>query len=393
MEFSVQQINPPSADGIYNIYAPGCASASLFWANDNGPLEDWMSFAIVSIEPNGKGIFVFDGGRAIPKEATHVYAKALRHDLTYEEALQKIPFQDRAFCNTPHMKIIVFSDLHLSTKDWKVRRALRAASQADCVLLVGDITNDGTSEQFERFYRCISEILPNTSIFSVVGNHDVPKEPIPQTIDGISDYCSFQNFLLHQAERLNWTIEFDTSGAYAACCGDFEIIGLNAVSHWRRFVFEDGAQLDWLDQHLKNSVTKHKIFLCHAPLLDHAFHRPKQPYLNRNKQLQSILDEHKDIICLSGHTHYSLNSSFGCAEKDMLGNIYINTGSVCPTLLMSNESLQDEEWVEGNGVELDFYSDYLEIIGFSAKSKKRISRAYYRFEDNIVFNKRFGSEK
>ena len=77
----------------------------------------------------------------------------------------------------------------------------------------------------------------------------------------------------------------------------------------------------------------------------------------------------------------------------MLGNIYINTGSVCPTLLMSNESLQDEEWVEGNGVELDFYSDYLEIIGFSAKSKKRISRAYYRFEDNIVFNKRFGREK
>ena len=76
MELSVQQINPPSADGIYNVYAPGCVTASLFWANDNGPLEDWMSLAIFSIDPNGEGIFVFDGGRAIPKEATHVYAKA-----------------------------------------------------------------------------------------------------------------------------------------------------------------------------------------------------------------------------------------------------------------------------------------------------------------------------
>ena len=53
MELSVQQINPPSADGIYNVYAPGCVTASLFWANDNGPLEDWMSFAIFSIDPNG----------------------------------------------------------------------------------------------------------------------------------------------------------------------------------------------------------------------------------------------------------------------------------------------------------------------------------------------------
>jgi len=87
MELADLLTNPPSADCIYNIYAPVCVSASLFCANDNGSLEDWMSFAIVSIEPNGKGTFVFDDRRAIPQEATHVYAKALRPDLTYEEAL------------------------------------------------------------------------------------------------------------------------------------------------------------------------------------------------------------------------------------------------------------------------------------------------------------------
>ena len=379
MKLLIQQTDSKSANGVYIVYAPGCVAASLFWANEVGPLADWTSFATIPIMPNGEGTFTFHGRRAIPKTATHLYVKAMRLDGTCEEMMEEIAFQGISCESEPLMKCIALSDLHLSTKEWKVRRALKSALQADCVLLVGDITNDGTPEQMNRFYQYISEILPNTPIFSVAGNHDMPRNPIPLMMEGICDYNAFQNFLLQQAERLNWSIEYDQSGAYVASCRDFDIIGLNAVSHWRRFVFKDGAQLDWLDKHLKNTSTRYKIVLCHAPLLDHAFHRPRQPYLNRNKQLQTILDEHENVIYLSGHTHYSTNCPFGCAEKDEHGNIYINTGSVCPTLLLSNEGLRDEEWTEGNGIELKFYGDYLEVIGFSIKSKKKISRSYYRF--------------
>ncbi len=95
-----------------------------------------------------------------------------------------------------------------------------------------------------------------------------------------------QNSFLQKAEESGWSIECDPSGAYAASFDKFEIIGLNAVSHWRRFVFENGEQLAWLDEHLKNTSARHRILLCHAPLFDHSFYRPKQPYLSRNKQLQ-----------------------------------------------------------------------------------------------------------
>ena len=45
------------------------------------------------------------------------------------------------------MKILAMSDLHLNKKPWQVRKALRMGHDADLVLLVGDLVNDGTPEQ------------------------------------------------------------------------------------------------------------------------------------------------------------------------------------------------------------------------------------------------------
>lgn len=42
------------------------------------------------------------------------------------------------------MRILAMSDLHLSKKPWQVRKALRMGSNADLVLLAGDLVNDGT---------------------------------------------------------------------------------------------------------------------------------------------------------------------------------------------------------------------------------------------------------
>ena len=89
MDLKIQQTLPSTANGIYTVRAPGCVSASLFWANADGALEGWTSFARIPIMPNGEGSFVFDGARAIPQEATHVYAKAIREDLTYSCAMHR----------------------------------------------------------------------------------------------------------------------------------------------------------------------------------------------------------------------------------------------------------------------------------------------------------------
>lgn len=264
------------------------------------------------------------------------------------------------------------SDLHLSKKPWQIRKALKVGEDADAVFLVGDLTNDGTPEQMELMKACIEDVLPETPVFAVAGNHDYPRQPSPMIREGICDYEALQDWLLNRQAH---PYILDESGAWAVSMGEVEVIGLNCVWHWRRFKFKDGAQLKWLEQHLDHSSAKWHIILCHAPLLAH---NPKRsdakPYLSRDEQLQKIIDAHKNIMFISGHTHVSLESSTNCVEFDELrNNIYINDGSIRPTTLLTAEGLTEEEPADGNVVEIDFIEESLKVTGISVKTGHEIT--------------------
>ena len=124
------------------------------------------------------------------------------------------------------------------------------------------------------------------------------------------------------------------AGGYRAVFRDTEIFGLNAVSHWRRFTFSEGKQLDWLKRQLGKDARR-RIVLCHAPLIRHNPLRNASdaPYLARDAQLQQIVDDAGKVLFLSGHTHVSLNEGRGCVEyDDVHSNLYLNDSSVTPTL-------------------------------------------------------------
>lgn len=94
------------------------------------------------------------------------------------------------------MRILAMSDLHLSKKPWQVRKALRMGSNADLVLLAGDLVNDGTPEQWACMHTCIAEVLPDTPVLAVAGNHDYPRSPSPMIRREICDYQSLAEWLL-----------------------------------------------------------------------------------------------------------------------------------------------------------------------------------------------------
>lgn len=274
------------------------------------------------------------------------------------------------------MRFLVMSDLHLSKKPWQVRRALEMGKGADAVLLVGDLTNDGTPQQMARVQQCIADVLPDTPVLAVSGNHDYPHQPNPMIREGLCDYEALQDWLL---SRQPYPGTVDDSGAWAVRMGEVEIIGLNCVWHWRRFKFKDGAQLKWLEQHLDNSDARWHIILCHAPLLAH---NPKRsdtkPYLSRDEKLQSIVDAHKNIIFISGHTHVSMESPTRCVQQDG-ENLYINDGSIRPTTLLSAEGLPEAEPADGNVVELLIGESRTTVTGISVKSGQKIARGHYSF--------------
>lgn len=276
------------------------------------------------------------------------------------------------------MRVIAMSDLHLSKKPWQVRKALKMAADADAILLAGDLVNDGTPEQIELMHQCISELLPEKTVLAVAGNHDYPCNPLPIVRDGIWDYPALEEWLL---QRQPHTFALDSSGAWAVQMSEVDIIGLNCVSHWRRFKFQDGAQLRWLAQYLSQSKAQWHIVICHAPLSAHNSKCNKtKPYLSRDKQLQSILDDNDHIIFISGHTHVSMKSPVSCVELDVgRSNIYISDGSIRPTTLLRKDGKPEMRPEDGNIVELLLDTNHVVINSYSTATGEAFFSEEYHF--------------
>ena len=383
MGLKIKFTSPCGADGIYRIQAKGYLIAALKWANAQGPLLDWTAFGYAALSPYGDGEFSFKGGRAIPPEATHIAAELfVPSSKAREVILQPLPQERIAHPMRPNARFAIMSDLHLSAKYGRIRQALRLVKDADCVILPGDLTNDGAPEQFERFRQCTEEELPNVPVLAVAGNHDYPLHPLPMIYEGVESYDLFQNWLRERASRMGVGCVEHACGAYSASLNGIDIVGLNAVSHWRRFVFPHGDQISWLAAHLESQPETRHIVLCHAPLVAHNPGRNlgEAPYLSRDSSLQQVIDASRSVIFLSGHTHISVNDAKGCVEYDgTRDNLYINDSSVAPTSLKSQELLADHEWVDGAILWLGIGEEAMEILSQGLSSGKMIARGYYQY--------------
>lgn len=87
-----------------------------------------------------------------------------------------------------------------SRKPWQVRKALSLGESYDAVLIPGDMTNDGMPSQFDLLRECVADILPDTPVLAVAGNHDFPVALLPETQDGICDYRAMQEWLLQRQQ-------------------------------------------------------------------------------------------------------------------------------------------------------------------------------------------------
>lgn len=212
--------------------------AVLRWGNRDEAFGDWSPFAYVPIDPAGNGVFFFPGLRGLPPGATHVWARCHTADFDgHEDASFAIP--DRYLpSDTPNesgSRFSVLTDLHLTDKPWKIKQALRSL-QTDTVLLLGDATNDGFSVQFDAFLACMEETIPNSTVFPVVGNHDVPRDS--SALGDCNAYTSFQKCLLAKAGAKGYQIGSAPDGrAYAVQIGHVDLIGLQCVTSGRRFRF------------------------------------------------------------------------------------------------------------------------------------------------------------
>ena len=381
----ISLIWPGCAQGKYTIRAKGFILAVLSWGDVEGPLEDWGPIGYAPIDPAGNGSFFFPGGRGIPPGATHVWARCISHDFR-EETVISTEIAPR-FLPAPEddpdlRRLSVLTDMHLSSKPWKIRQALRA-TVSDVVLLLGDSTNDGFPAQFEAFEACIAETVPDRVLLPVIGNHDVI-HPKFKDGDGCEDYAAFQERRLRRAQAMGLDVRRDPDSlAWAARFGKLDIIGLQCVISGRRFAFPEERQLDWLENRLEaQKDASWHVILCHAPLLAHNPSRNDgQPYLDKNRRLQAIVDRAENLLFLSGHTHVSPNVTRGSAEWDAArNNLYLNCGSVVDTATEGDDGLMAADWTDGCISELSISARHIEIDTRSVVSGIHFPRGYYRFQ-------------
>jgi len=370
-----------TADGIYRVQCEGAQRMRLAWDAKDDAMEAYLDFAYLALDENGCGSFALSGNRSVPPGATHIRLTAEYADGRERTRRFLIPESRRTQPIAPALRLCLMSDLHMTKKPFRLRNAIRMGSEYDAILFAGDITNDGTPEQFERVRQIIEEEAPDTPVIAVCGNHDWPHRPLPEVYDGVSNYYLFQRWLLERAQRMGLETQEDGSGAFVVRIKGVPIFGLNAVSNFRRFVFRDGKQLDWLEGQLSAEDDGYKIVMCHAPL---RAHRPAKeseaPYLSRDARLQAIIDGAQNVIFHSGHTHVTLNEMHGCIEGDSVrGNVYLNDGSICLTTFREHEPLEPEGWLAGAVAELSIAQDEVEIAGRTIYGGKRFGRAYYRF--------------
>ena len=372
------------ARGKYTVRARGCILAVLRWGTAEAPLENWGPFAYVPVDPVGNGAFFFEGFRGIPVEATHVWAACWAGDFSSREDVSApIPAQFLPEADTPEdtLRFSVLTDLHLNSKPWMIRQALRSA-ESGFIFLLGDSSNDGLKEQFDAFGACIDEIVPEKIILPVTGNHDVLHAYRDASQDGCGNYAAFQKWLLQKAEARGYGISFDPEGrAYALKIGSLDVIGLQCVTDKRRFLFPEGRQIDWLEDRLRFTAAAWHIILCHAPLLKHNPNRNEgMPYLDKNRRLQELVDSTGGVIFLNGHTHVSPNGPEGNGEFDKpRRNIYLDCGSVVATDISRIDGLMAPDWKDGCVTELAVARDLVEIRMRSVRSGIGFPRGYYRF--------------
>lgn len=225
------------------------------------------------------------------------------------------------------MKFAVISDIHLYRKTERFLCALEAMEDAAALLIAGDLADRAQPEQYALVRDCLNRRAPGLPVYCVSGNHDNPAR----------DDTAYRAF--ERSIAPTGTIHDESGAFYALPDPQTDLIGLNPYYHQKLFFFpRQGRQLGFAQERLASSEAAIHLILCHPPLIAHNPQRTAEmpPYLSREQddRLQQLADTHRNVILLTGHTHYAPTVEWDAQRC----NLYINNGSICPTTLGGDPS-------------------------------------------------------
>lgn len=364
VQYDLTKPFPGAADGKLTITAgegtlPDAYRA--FWANKDGALKDYTSFAPIACKGQTT-TYEMVANTLIPTEADRILVYAVRGNATSETAVTVMLPEG---CNDydfgkPLYEMQVMSDIHINRSQTHIHNKHFAMALEDIkklspdsigIFVNGDIADHGEEAEYRSFQQLIKNAgagLPK--VYCAIGNHDLANGPYDEKL----------NLFLQYTEPAIDSVYFDQwiDGVHFIYLGS-EATGLNAQL--------SRQQLNWFKKALAENRDENRpiyVFL-HQGLIDTVagtFAYQNWHGINQAKEFANILKNYPEVILFSGHSHWEMNSLHSMKARDEKLPTIFNTASAA--YLWNDASMSTNAGIEGSqGYYLYAYEDKVVVLG------------------------------
>lgn len=352
---------------------------TAYWADANGKLEGYSSFAAVACSNAAVTEYQIPENTLIPNGADRIIVYAANGN-TESNGFVSCMLPEKAAdydFGTPLYEIQVFSDVHLTNNAdhlhnqhfAKVLEDVKKMSPNSAGIFInGDIADNGNEDEWQIFEKMIQDAgdgIPE--VYCAVGNHEL--------YWGRGMEVGLQNFL-----------------KYSRPCedkpyGDIWIEGTHFIflgSESQGMTAElSKTQLDWFYQKLAENRDVNRpiyVFLHEGLQNTVAGTFDGQDFgggycangVNQAEQFSAILKEYPEVILFSGHSHWEMESANNMKVRDKNLPTIFNTAAVG---YLWNDSAVNIEGAQGYFIKA--YKDKVVVCGRDFLRDKWIASAQY----------------
>lgn len=369
--------DPGYAQGTITLTAP-TGTYYLYWADDEKALDGYTEIAKLTVSSSSATYDTF-AQTAIPANATKLIAikstsTPTNKTVANASAVYTIP-SDKRLSTEKQYSFAVYSDIHIDSTNnaykycqehWSSALQTAADRNVDFIVTAGDHAHSegGSSSKQAKEWQIYSKILAESDycnpIYEAIGNHDVwPGYEV-----------GTKNFI--NATGLDGSNNTATDAYFEKTInGDhFIFMSLEGGFYPDRVEEFSTEQLDWLEGLLKKYsgdgkniyIIEHSLFYKYGagdrtdgtPYYD----IPLSDDQASTRRFKALLEEYKDTIFISGHTHIAFSEQYNYSDNNGTSGQMLHDGSVGGVRNIVNGSLSHSYTLDKTeGFIVDVYGD------------------------------------
>ena len=385
--------DPGYAEGTLTFYADSTANYYIYWGDEEKALPQYFEITSFTAQKGTTVTYNFPAQVAIPADAECVFVskESSCENAKISENIAKfdIPDSKKLVDSSAERqyRYAALSDIHIdmqhgtsagyytdSVEHWKQTLDVCVDRDVDFIVSAGDqVTNAyGATLEWLTYQQAIADSDYVNPIYEAEGNH----EPRGSYNSSCDDACSNEEFTLGTGLDKDANSVVESKSYYEITepnTGDHFIFMGELHAHPGENDNFSKEQLDWLEGLLeKYKGDGKKIFLIQHALI-HAYgagddvndpgyqggirmaHAETGEQFPNNQRFKQIIEENKDIIWYSGHTHLDLKEEQNYSSENGSSCHMVHIPSACNTTSFTRDA--NGYKVLGSGTDYTFYDD------------------------------------